>query len=150
MLCFRTVVLIGLAAAVVWAANPPMSLAEVEREPDLEKRAGLALDFARPAVGRMVKAYEAGQPDEAKQILASIVQAAVVARQSLQETGKHARSKPKHFKRAEIDTRKLLRDLESAQRKLNFDERPDLDPAIAKVDEINRQILFDIMESKKK
>ena len=149
MLCFRAVLMIGFAAALVWAAKPPASLDEVQREPDLEKRADLALEFARPAVNRKLKAYEAGQPAEAKQILDSIVKAAVMAQEALEETGKHARSKPKHFKRAEIDTRKLLRDLQSAQRQLTFDERPDLDPAIETVEKINRQLLFDIMESKK-
>ena len=149
MACFRSALWIGFAAALAWAANPPMSLEEIRREPDLEKRAELALEFARPAVSRMVKAYADGDPEQARQILDSIVQAAVVAKESLEETGKHARSKPKHFKNAEIETRKLLRELEAAKRDLTFDERPDLDPAIAKVDEINRQILFDIMESKK-
>jgi hypothetical protein len=149
MLCLRAALTIGLTGALLSAANPPMSLEEVQREPDLEKRAELALDFARPAVGRLLKSYEAGQRDEAKQLLDSIVQAVVVAQSALEETGKHARSKPKHFKRAEIDTRKLLRDLQAAQQQLTFDERPDLDPAIAKVEKINRQLLFDIMESKK-
>ncbi len=146
----RMVLILSVGIALVWAAKTPTSLEEVEREPNLEKRAGLALDFARPAVQRMLKAYVAGEREEAKEILGSIVQAAVLAQSALEETGKNARSKPKHFKRAEIDTRKLLRDLESAQRQLTFDERPDLDPAIAKVDAINRQLLFDIMETKKK
>jgi hypothetical protein len=146
----RSVVLLGLAASLMWAAAPPQSLAEVEREPDLEKRAGLALDYARAAVGRVVKAYAAGEPGQAKQILDSIVQAAEVARESLGDTGKHARSKPKHFKKAEIESRKLVRDLEAAKRDLTFEERPDLDPAIAQIEEINRQLLFDIMESKRK
>ncbi|MEZ5364038.1 MAG: hypothetical protein R2748_17285 [Bryobacterales bacterium] len=149
MSLFRSATLLVLTAMLALAAKPPASLEEVEREPDLEKRSSLALDFARPAVGRMVKAYEAGQPEEARRILVSVVEAATIAQKSLEETGKHARSKPKHFKRAEIDTRKLLRDLQSAQRQLAFDERPDLDPAIAKVEEINRQLLFDIMERKK-
>jgi hypothetical protein len=149
MALFRSALCIGLAVSLAWAADPPMTLEEVQREPDLEKRASLALDFARPAVNRMVKAYEGGEREQAKQILDSIVQAAVLAKDALAETGKHARSKPKHFKKAEIDTRKLLRDLEAAKRDLTFDERPDLDPAIAKVEEINRQILFEIMEGKK-
>ncbi|MCB1018873.1 MAG: hypothetical protein KDC27_03040 [Acidobacteria bacterium] len=145
----RSAALLLLVALLASAAKPPASLQEVEREPDLEKRSSLALEFARPAVGRMVKAYEAGDPEQGRHILASIVEAVAIAQKSLDETGKHARSKPKYFKRAEIDTRKLLGDLQSAQRRLAFDERPDLDPAIAKVEEINRQLLFDIMERKK-
>ena len=139
----------GMVAGLAFAAAPPQSLEQVEREPDLEKRSSLALDYARAAVARMVKAYVGEQPEEAREILASIVQAAELAQESLEETGKHARSKPKYFKRAEIDTRKLLRDLEGAKRELTFEERPDLDPAIAKIEEINRRLLFDIMERKK-
>lgn len=150
MRLLRVVVSSALVAGLAWAAAPPQSLEEVEREPRLEKRSSLALDYARAAVGRMVKAYVAENRDAAREILDSIVQAAVLAQESLDETGKHARSKPKYFKRAEIDTRKLIRDLEAAKRDLTFEERPDLDPAIAKIEEINRQLLFDIMERKKK
>lgn len=146
----RLVVTAGLTLSLCGAAAPPQSLEDAVREPDLEKRAGLALDYARAAVAHMVKAYVDGEPAEAKQILAKIVEAAELARESLGETGKHARSKPKHFKKAEIDTRKLIRDLEAAKRDLTFVERPDLDPAIEKIEAINRQLLFAIMESKKK
>ena len=149
MRLFRLVAFSVLTAGLCLAAAPPQSLEEVEREPRLEKRSALALEYARAAVGRMVKAYVAGNPDEGREILASIVQGAVMARESLEDTGKHARSKPKYFKRAEIDSRKLIRDLEAAKRDLTFEERPDLDPAIAKIEEINRQLLFDIMEKKK-
>ena len=145
----RLVVLSGLAVCLALGAAAPQSLDEVMREPRLERRAALALDFARPAVGRMVKAYMASEPERAREILASIVQAAVVAQESLGETGKHARSKPKHFKNAEIATRKLVRDLEAAKRELTFEERPDIEPAIEKIEEINRQLLFGIMEGKK-
>ena len=144
----RLVVLSGLAVSLVAAAAPPQSLEEAAREPNLEKRAGLALEYARAAVSRMVKTYSAGKPAEARQILTTIVDAAELARESLGETGKHARSKPKHFKKAEIDSRKLIRDLEAAKRDLTFNERPDIDPAIEKIEEINRQLLFAIMEGK--
>lgn len=148
MRLLRRAVLLGMAASLVWAAAP-QSLEEVEREADLEKRSRLAIDYARAAVGRMVKSYVDGGADEAREILDSIVAAAEMSQASLEDTGKHARSKPKHFKRAEIGTRKLIRDLEGAKRKLTFEERSDLDPAIEKIEEINRQLLFDIMERKK-
>ncbi len=146
----RLVMAAVVLVALVGAAQAPQTLEAVLREPDLEKRADLALDYARPAVGRMVRAYEDEEPGKARDILGSIVRAAEIAREALVETGKHARRKPKHFKRAEIDTRNLLRDLEAAKRKLTFEERPDLEPAIAKIEQINQQLLFGIMESKKK
>ncbi len=135
-----------LCSATAFAAPP--TWAEVEAEADLEKQSRLALDYARAQVDVVVKAYMDGRPDDARATLEGIVRAAEVAQSALEETGKHPRKKPKHFKNAEIATRKLVRDLEQTQEKLAFDERPDLDPVIERLEEINRQLLMGIMRPK--
>ena len=147
-LALAGLVAFGLAPAAPAQAPELGRLAEIEQEPKLEKRSDRALSYARAAVARAVDAYEEGRPEQAREILASIVQAAEISRAALEETGKVARKKPKPFKKAEIDTRKLLKELQDAQRTLTFEERPDFDPAITRIDEINQSLLFEIMQIK--
>ncbi len=135
-----------LSAVMLSAAAPTWP--EVEAEQDLEKQSRLALEYARAHVDAMVKAYAEGRREEGRAAAAEIVRAVELAKTSLDETGKHPRKKPKHFKHAEIATRKLIKDLGQAQEKLEFDDRPDLDPAIERIEEINRELLMGIMQPK--
>ena len=143
----RSILLLTLCAAAGRAADPE-TLESIERETDLEKRSKFALEWARKHVDGVVEAYLAAEPDKAQETLSKIVQAVELSHESLDETGKHPRAKPKHFKRAEIATRKLIGDLEDAKRKLTFDERAQLDPAIARIEEINQALLMGIMQKK--
>lgn len=144
----KFLVALGVVLLGTSALGAPPTWPEVEAETDLEKQSQLALDYARSQVDEAVKDYLDGRPEDARATLERIVRASEVAQDSLEETGKHPRKKPKHFKKAEIATRKLVRDLESAQEKLAFDERPDLDPVIERIEEINRQLLMGIMRPK--
>lgn len=144
----KYVLAFGFALFVATAFPASPTWAEVEAEADLERQSRLALDYARAQVDAVVKAYLDSRPDDARATLDSIVRAVEVAQAALEETGKHPRKKPKHFKNAEIATRKLVKDLEQAQAELAFEERPDLDPVIAKLEAINRQLLMGIMRPK--
>ena len=46
---------------------------------------------------------------------------------SLQSTGKNPRKSPQWFKQAEIETRDLLKKLETLQHDMGFEDRPMLD-----------------------
>jgi len=139
-------VLLGCCAAGLIAQTPdPDPLAPVKAEEKPEKRSKLALEYARKSVGRVAAAYEDADRETARALLASILEAAQLSEESLDETGKVARKKPKHFKRAEIGTRKLLGDLKDLDRTLTFDERQDLEPIIARLEEINNRLLERIM-----
>ncbi len=136
---------VGLGAQSPATDDP---LVAVKAEEDLEKRSKLALEYARKSVGRVAAAYEAADRETARAILASILEAAQLSEESLDETGKVARKKPKHFKRAEIGVRKLLGDLQDLDRTLTFDERQDLKPIIERLDEINSRLLERIMRKR--
>lgn len=136
-----------LAFAVpLTAANP--TLEEAKAETDLEKKSKFALRFSRKAVDPMLKAFRNGDPEAGREWLAKIEEAIEISREALDETGKVARKSPKHFKRAEIATRKLMRDLEGAKRHLIQEEREMVNETIARVEEINRNLLFRIMKPK--
>jgi len=142
-LVFALMITAGVANAQALTLN------QIAVEPDLERRSRFAVEFAQAQVGIALSAYQEADAEAARAALAKIPEAVDISQASLTQTGKHARKKPKHFKRAEIETRKLLEDLKDAQRLLNFDERPDLDPIIKHVDGVNRELLLAIMQKKR-
>ena len=148
----------GIAIAAAWMlllaswlgaqVSESERLERVLQEEKLEKRSELALEYVRGAVERAVRAYEEGKPEQGREILALIVEAAELSAASLEETGKDARKKPKHFKRAEINMRKLIGDMQEAERAMNFDDRPDFREPLERLDELNRALLLEIMKKK--
>ena len=85
------------------SAAPPADLAAIKAEPNLEKRAGLAMVFA---MRRVDAAYQAWRDDRMKDVEAALDDtgaAAELARDSLKQTGKNASKHPKHFKKAELN-----------------------------------------------
>ncbi len=134
-------------AAATWAQE--LTWDRVKSESDPEKQSQMALELAQAGVDGVVEAYRQGLPEQARAMLARIVEAAELSMTALEATGKNARSRPKHFKRAEIATRKLARSLESAQRQLLYDERADLDPVIKRIEAINGEILSKIMQTRR-
>ena len=134
-----------LAVSLPAADKTPTDLETVKAERDLERRSGLALEFARRTVERVVEAYRAGDAERGIELLQQIQEAVELSQESLQATGKNASKKPKHFKKAEIETRRLLRDFDGARKALNYDQREDLDAVAERISEINRELLMSIM-----
>jgi hypothetical protein len=126
------------------------TLSSVEAELNLERRSRFALELAHANVRPLVDAYIDGKPEKAHELRDEIAKAVDLAAKSLDATGKHARRNPKHFKHAEIQTRKLVARLKEAQRELNFDEQRDLEDLIADVEAANNKLLLAILSRKKK
>jgi hypothetical protein len=146
---FRTamVCLFVAFAAAALAQQPTWDAVKAEADP--EKQSQMALELAQAGVDGIVDAYRQGLPEQARAMSARIVEAVELSLKALEASGKNARSRPKHFKRAEIATRKLARSLEGAQRQLIYDERQDLEPVIRRVEAINAEILSKIMETRR-
>jgi hypothetical protein len=128
----------------------PQTLEDVRAERNLEKRSRLALEYAHAALDRAIQTYLAGKPNAGLQLLGEIREAVELSQDSLKATGKIPSRKPKHFKRAEIETRALLRELESAETQVNFDDREQVRAIYDRVEEINRELLLGIMTKPKK
>jgi hypothetical protein len=131
-------------------AAAPQSLDEVRAERNLEKRSRLALEYAHTALDRAIKTYLDGNHKGGLELLGEIRQAVELSLESLKATGKNPSKKPKHFKRAEIETRALLRELENAETQVNFDDREHVHAVYGRVEEINRELLLGIMTKPKK
>jgi hypothetical protein len=141
-----TMVFAVLTVVPTWA-----SLDAAKAEPNLEKRSSLALDNAQHALKSAQDAYLA--QNDMKQVAASLeeVSASVeLAYDSLQQTHKVPSKSPKYFKKAEIETRELLRRLDDLREQMSVDDREPLDKARATVQKVHESLLEGIMGGKKK
>jgi len=119
-------------------------------ESNLEKRSGLALENAAAAYQRARAAYEKRDEPQVAAAADEILESVQLAHASLTATGKDPRKSPKWFKRAEINTRDLLRKLESLQQAMSFSDRSLLDKARALVQHVHDDLLLGLMQGKKK
>ncbi|SPF45028.1 conserved exported hypothetical protein [Candidatus Sulfopaludibacter sp. SbA4] len=119
-------------------------------EPNLEKRSKLALDNAAAVYQESRAAYQKGDNDRVVSAIAEVLESVDLAYKSLTDTGKNPRKSPKWFKRAEIETRDLLRKLESFEQEMSFSERPMLEKLKARVQEVHDDLLLGLMEGRKK
>ncbi|HYW42838.1 MAG TPA: hypothetical protein VE959_08280 [Bryobacteraceae bacterium] len=142
-----------LAALAVWLALAGSGRADLKRaraEPNLEKRSQLALENARAQYQAARAAYEKGDNDQTAAAIAEIQESVELADASLKETHKDPRRSPKWFKKAEIETRDLLRKLDAFQQEMGFAERPMLEKVKASIQEIHDELLLGLMEGKRK
>jgi len=120
-------------------------LSAIEAEPNLEKRAQKALDYAEKMLKTADKAHEAGNWPKTLESLQEMGKSGQLAFTSLKQTGKNPRRSPKHFKRAEIRTRKLLRNLEDIRLRLSLEERDRIESIRRDIQEIHDDLLEGIM-----
>lgn len=125
-------------------------LAQVKAEPNLEKRSKLALDHAEQTLKAARAAYDNGESEKVTGLIAEVRESVELAENSLKETGKNPRRSPKYFKRAEIETRALLKKVEAFQDEMNVSDRPTLDALRAKIQQVHDDFLMGIMEGKHK
>ena len=135
--------ILALAVGALYAEHP--ALARLEAVAGLERRSRECLEFALAEFGVAVTAYGTGDLVEGQISLDAVASAVEMAVTALGATGKHPRRHPRHFKRAEIQTRKLLGDMREAQRKAHIDDQPDFEAAILRVEKANGDLLVGIM-----
>jgi hypothetical protein len=141
-----SILALGLAPAVELRADLKQAMAER----DLGRRSKLALDNAEAVLKTARAAYERGDSEKVAAGIGEIVESVDLASESLTKTGKNPRSSPKWFKQAEIQTRDLVKRLETFQRDMSFADRPALDKAKNRVQEVHDSLLLGLMEGKHK
>jgi hypothetical protein len=129
-------------------AHADLKAALAER--DLGRRSKLALDNASSALKEARAAYEKGDNAKVAAAAAEIQESVDLAYDSLKSTGKDPRRSPKWFKHAEIETRDLLKKVETLQHDLNFQDRPMLDKVKTRVQQVHDELLTGLMEGRKR
>ncbi len=127
-----------------------LDLQQARAEPKLEKRARLALENAMAKLQAARDAYQKNDAAGLKANVAEIQESVDLAYTSLTETHKDPRRSPKWFKYAEIQTRDLLRKLDTFQQDMDFQDRPLLDKVKEDVQQVHEKLLLGLMEGKPK
>ena len=125
-------------------------LNQARAEPNLDKRARLALENASAKLQAARDAYAKDDGTTLKSDIAEIQESVDLAFASLNETHKDPRKSPKWFKYAEIQTRDLLRKLDTFQQDMSFQDRPLLDKVKEDVQQVHEKLLMGLMEGKPK
>jgi hypothetical protein len=119
-------------------------------ERDLGRRSKLALDNADSALKAAREAYQKGDNPALAAAAAEFQESVDLAWDSLESTGKNPRKSPRWFKPAEIETRTLLKKLDTLQHDMGFEDRPVLDKAKARLQKVHDDLLTGLMEGKSK
>jgi hypothetical protein len=142
------------SAAVLFALTVGGSLradlSKARSEPNLEKRSQLALENAQVEYRAARDAYTKGDNQQTATAISEIQESVTLAVTSLRQTGKDPRRSPKYFKKAEIETRDLLRKLEGFQHEMGYEDRPMLEKLRDNVQQAHDELLLGLMEGKKR
>ncbi|MGQ9918701.1 MAG: hypothetical protein ACUVS7_14915 [Bryobacteraceae bacterium] len=133
----------GLLAA---APPPPCTLEEVRREADPLRRFDRALQLAET---RMKEAWklvrEEGSRPRFEAHLEDVVACSHLALDSLRATGRRPGKLTRQYKRGEIRTRSLEKELKELALAVGFDERERVEAARRRIAEIHEQFLNAVM-----
>ncbi len=141
MLCLLAL----LPVACVSGADLKAALAER----DLGRRSKLALDNAEQVLKAVRETYQKGDNQALGPLIKELDESVTLAWDSLESTGKNPRKSPKWFKQAEIETRNLLKKVDSLQHDMGFEDRPMLDQAKARLQKVHDDLLVGLMEGKR-
>ena len=123
-------------------------LAAIKAEPDLNKRAELAMANADESIDAARNAWQAGREEQARAAVGDIQTSAQLAYDSLKQTHKAARNN-KYYKRVELNMRELLRRLDGLHTDAPYDDRGSVEQVQKSVQDLHDQILTDIMSKRK-
>jgi len=123
-----------------------VDLDAVRKEPDLQKRSELALDAAAAALkDARALPTEGGSVADLKKDMDTMVQAVELSLQSLRDTGKRPSKLGKYYKKGELRTRDMLRQLENLVQAIAFDSRPPAEKARDRLVVLHDEFLFGVM-----
>ena len=131
-----------------WGAD---KFEELRKETNLKKRSEKALELAEDS---MKKAREVtvnfGAKSDLDKAIADLVTACEMSLESLRETGRPPRRLSKEYKRGELRTRDILRQMEDLILALSVVDRPTVERARDKVTMVHEEFLLGVMGQKKK
>ena len=124
-------------------------LEAVKKEPDLEKRSDKALDAAMDVL-KLARALpaEGGSLADLQKDMDTVVEAVELSLNSLRDTGKKPNKLTRFYKRGELKTREMQKQIDSLIQALAFDNRPPAEKAQARMNVLHDEFLFGVMSGK--
>jgi len=137
-----------LICAALFALSPiAADLNSIKAEPDLNRRAELAMAYAEQSLDDAGKAFKAGEIKRADIRMEEVRTAVELACDSLRATHRAPRNN-KYYKRVELSMRTLLRHMDDLVHLAPVEDQ-ELPAVDKRVQELHDQILTDIMSKRK-
>jgi len=137
-----------LFAALLWSAVLSAQGSGVN-EGDLVRKAREAVRQAEGELSKARQKYSEGFPEEGEKAIAETMRLIEQAYSWLKETKRDPRKQPAGFKDMEVKLRVYKRRLEDLKTTLPLDERAPIETAMARVVEINDELLLGLMSTKR-
>ncbi|HYA18160.1 MAG TPA: hypothetical protein VEF06_11870 [Bryobacteraceae bacterium] len=134
---------------LLFAPPPPASLDQVKAEPNAERRARLAIDFAVTSEKNAEAAYAKGDLEATGTQLKIMAESMELAKTSLAASGRTPGRNPAPYKYAEQRSQETLIRLRDLDQRMEADERDILAAPRSRVQEIHDEWFEGIMERKK-
>ena len=144
----RTILMLLVLGLVPAAGLLHADLKAALAEHDLGRRSKLALDNAGSALKAAREAYQKEDNAGLAAAVQELQESVDLAWDSLESTGKNPRKSPRWFKQAEIETRSLLKKLETLEHDMGFEDRPVLEKVKARLQKVHDDLLTGLMEGK--
>jgi hypothetical protein len=140
-------VLIALLSFALWMGAA--DLEAVKQEPDLEKRSDKALDVATDVL-KHARALpgEGGSITDLEKDMDTMIEAVELSLKSLRDTGRKPNKLTRFYKRGELKTREMQKQIENLIQALAFDNRPPAEKAQARLNVLHDEFLFGVMSGK--
>ena len=140
----RAIGVVLMAASLAAAFD----MSAVKAEPDPEKRARAALDYANSSITTARSAYGNSEYKKALAALDEVSDAVDLCMASLDATGKSARKSPKAFKKAEMQMSEMMRRLKSVENDFGVDDRPAVERVQQRLQDAHDRLISSIMGKK--
>lgn len=141
----RVAFLAGLSMCVL----TDEALEEIRKQPDLMKRFENALTHAENAMAKArAVVRDAGTVGDLKQALDGVTGGLELSLESLRATGKTPRKMGRQYKKGELKSRDLLRQLEQLVPAISLDTRPPAEEAREVVSKIHQSYIEGVMSKK--
>jgi hypothetical protein len=125
-------------------------LGEVRNEPNLERRAELALENANGAIDHAKEFAKLGQFDKLHLSVVEVQQSVELCQESLEAAGKDPRRNVRQFKKVEMRIHYLTRRMKGFADEVSVEDKAAIERVANRLDEINDEIVGDMLGKKKK
>lgn len=114
---------------------------QYDQESNPKKRARLAIDLTKMRMNLLRSAYKAGNPDQENEGMENYLAAVDRLGRAVREASDAGTSK-----RAEVNLREQVRQLEGLKMDVSYLERPVLEKVIAQVTRLREEILYSVLK----
>ena len=126
-----------------------LDLESVRQEPNLERRAELALENANAAIDRAKQHASDAKFEKLHLAVVEVRESVELCSESLAATGKDPRKNTKQFKKVEMRIHQLTRRLRGFAGEVSVEDRPVIEKVANRLDEINDEIVTGIFTKRK-